>query len=260
MCRYAEGAGTAALFTAIKDIDFLSSTELICADENNHCLRLVDLSLSPPETSTFAGSCTMSGVADGHRVNSASLYSPMYTEVNNNNSFLFVLGLHGHLSRIDLTTDIVTALVTFAVRYCDMKILGDSLLYVTQEHQITLLNIDTGEENVIAGAPTDGRAAGSFEHTRFYLPFDLLPWRDEVNTLLLVADHANNRFASFTYNLRIQFVFSEYIVVIVRNNFTEQQPKPAGAIISLALYSAIGIYVCLFNVSFYPTCKAYSPI
>ena len=194
MYRYAEGAGTAARFAAIKDIDFLSSTELICADQGNHCLRLADLSLYPPETSTFAGSCTTQGTADGHRVNSALFYYPRYTEVNNNNSFLFVLGLHGHLHVIDLATDIVTTLVTFAVRSYDMKILGDSLLYFTQEHQITLFNINNEEENVIAGVSTDGSAIGSFEHTRFYQPLALLQWRDEVNKLMLVADKDNDRF------------------------------------------------------------------
>ena len=88
---------------------------------------------------------------------------------------------------------------------------------------------------MIAGAPTNGSAIGSFEHKRFYYPRDLLQWKDEVNTLLLVADKDNDRFASFTYNLRIQLVFSEYIVVKVFSTFTEQQPKPAGAIISLTL-------------------------
>ena len=194
MYRYAEGAGTAARFAAIKDIDFLSSTELICADQGNHCLRLADLSLSPPETSTFAGSCTTLGTADGHRVNSALFYYPRYTEVNNNNSFLFVLDYNNNLHKIDLITNIVKKLATFANKPYDMKIFDDSLLYFTQEHQITLFNINIQEENVIAGALTNGSAIGSFEHTRFYSPRDLLQWRDEVNKLMLVADKDNDRF------------------------------------------------------------------
>ena len=194
MYRYAEGAGTAALLNIIIDIDFLSPTKLICADQSNHCLRLADLSLSPPETSTFAGRCTVSGNVDGHRVNSTLFNYPRYTEVNNNCSFLFALGLHGHLQMIDLMTDIVKSLVTFAVRSYDMKILGYSLLYFTQEHQITLFNINNEEENLIAGVSTDGSAIGSFEHTRFYQPLALLQWRDEVNKLMLVADKDNDRF------------------------------------------------------------------
>ena len=235
MYRYAEGTGDAARFKKIKDIDFLSSTELICADHDNHCLRHVDLSLSPPTVSTFAGSCAVSGDADGHRLSSARFVYPKYTEANNNNSSLFVLEEDNTLRMIDLTTDNVTTLVTFAVSCSDMKILGESLLYIAQKRQITLFNINTGEENVIAGEPTYGSAIGLFEHTRFLYPLGLLQWRDEVNTLLLVADRYNDRFASFTYNLRIQLVFSEYIVVKVFSNFTEQHPKPASAIISLTL-------------------------
>ena len=235
MYRYAEEAGTAALLNIIIDIDFLSPTKLICADQSNHCLRLADLSLSPPETSTFAGRCTVSGNVDGHRVNSTLFNYPRYTEVNNNNSFLFVLDFNNNLHKIDLITNIVKKLATFANKPYDMKIFDDSLLYFTQEHQITLFNINTQEENVVAGALTNGSAIGSFEHTRFYSPRDLLQWRDEVNTLLLVADKDNDRFASFIYNLRIQLVFIEYIGVNVFSTFTEQHPKPVGAIISLTL-------------------------
>ena len=207
MYRYAEGNGTAALFSLITDIDFLSPTELICADPYNHCLRHVDLSLSPPRTSTFAGNCTVSGNADGHRVNSALFQYPNNTEVNSHTSSLFVLDLDWTLRIINLTTDVVTKLVTFNTSCYNMKILGDSLLYVIQPHQITLFNINTEEENVIAGARTNGSAIGSFEHTKFYFPCYLLLWSDEVNTLLLVADTNNDRFA---YNLRIQLVFSLY--------------------------------------------------
>ena len=235
MNRYAEGNGTAAIFKSINDLDFISSTKLICADQGNHCLRLVDLSLSPPTVSTFAGSCTVSGDADGHRLNTALFSYARQTQVNNHNSALYVLDNYKFLNMIDLTTDIVTTLSTVSTYCFDMKILGDSLLYFTQTHQITLFNINTKEENVIAGVSTDGNATGSFEHTRFHSPRDLLPWRDEMNTHLLVADRYNDRFASFTYNLRIQLVFSEYIVVKVFSTFTEQHPKPAGAIISLTL-------------------------
>ena len=213
MYRYAEGTGTAARFNAIRDLDFLSSTELICADHDNHCLRHVNLSQSPPETSTFAGSCTVRGSTDGHRLNPALFTYPRYTEVNSCNSVLFVLGLYRTLHAIDLATDIVTTLATVSTSCYNMKILGDSLLSFTQEHQITLFNINSEEENVIAGELTYGSAIGSFGHTRFHYPRGLLQWKDEVNTLLLVADRYNDRFASFTYNLRIQLGFSEYIVV-----------------------------------------------
>ena len=197
MYRYAEGAGTAARFNKIKDLDFLSSTELICTDRDNHCLRLVDLSLSPPETSAFAGSCTVLGDADGHRLNSALFDNLRYTEFNSNKSILFVVDDYKTLRMIDLRTDIVTTLVTFDSYCYDMKILEDSLLYLAQSTRVIVFNIDTREESVVAGGSGEGRAIGSFEHTKFGCIRGLFPRSDEVKTILLVADYCNNRFVGF---------------------------------------------------------------
>ena len=61
MDRYAEGTGTAARFDEVTDVVFLLPTELICTDHNNHCLRLANFTPSTPETSTFAGRCTVVG-------------------------------------------------------------------------------------------------------------------------------------------------------------------------------------------------------
>ena len=113
MYRYAEGNGTAARFYEIRDIDFLSSTKLICTDRTNHCLRLANLSLSPPETSTFAGTCTTLGNADGHRLNSALFRYPTCTVVKSDNSALFVLDDYNTLHIIDLNSDNVAQVVTF---------------------------------------------------------------------------------------------------------------------------------------------------
>ena len=202
MYRYAEGDGTAARFDDIADIDFLSSTELICTDRWNHCLRHVDLSLSPPTTSTFAGSCTVYGVADGHRLNSALFGHPTYTEVNSNKSILYVLDGYQILRRIDLTTDNVTTLVTFDTSSSDMKFFSDSLLYLTENSRVIVFNLSSGEERVVAGGER-GSAIGSFECTKFDEVYGLLTLRDEVKTILLVADYNNNRFAGSSCKMKI---------------------------------------------------------
>ena len=193
MYRYVEGAGTAARFDVIEDIDFLSSTELICTDYVNHCLRLVDLSLSPPETSTFAGNCTVSGNADGHRLNSARFLFPKYTEVNNHHFSLLTLDYFATLRMIDLKTDNVTTLVTFETSSDDMKILGDSLLYLTQNHRVTVFNLETREESIVAGGESRGSAIGPFNHTRFYYVRGLMLRTDAIIKHLLVADCNNDR-------------------------------------------------------------------
>ena len=221
MYRYAEGFGTAARFHYITDIDFLSSTELICADKRNHCLRYVGLSLSPPETSTFAGNCTVSGNADGHQVNSALFFNPMYAEVDSNNSIVYVLvhdrdALHKFdhetLRVIDLRTDNVTTLVTFDTQSYDMKILEDSLLYLAQGSRVAVFNISSGEENAI----------GSFKISAVY---GLLPWRNEVKKTLLVANMAYERFANCSYNVMIKVFSLENIDVKVLITATKNPLK-----------------------------------
>ena len=200
--RYAEGRGTAARFNFIIDLDFLSPTELICVDKNNHCLRHVDFALSPSETSTFAGSCTTFGNADGHRLNSALFRIPTSAEVNSNNSTMFVIGHFQILHMIDLRTDTVTTLATFDSSCTDMKLLGDSLLYLPQKLRIIVFNLDTREERVVAGGESSGSAIGTFEHTMFNNAYALLKWRDGIKILLLVTDRFNNRFAGFAYDVR----------------------------------------------------------
>ena len=192
MYRYAEGTG--ARFNEITDLDFLSSTELICTDRHNHCLRLVDLSLSPPTVSTFAGSCTVPGIADGHRLSLALFRYPAYAEVNNNNSIMFVFDDYKKVRKIDLKMDIVSTLVTLKFPTAHMKLVCDSLLYFAQGTRVTIFSLRTKEESVVAGGDSRGVAIGSFEDTRFEYACGLWLWRDKEKTLLLAADYSSNRF------------------------------------------------------------------
>ena len=198
MYRYAEGAGAAATFAFIKDIDFLSSTELICSDKGNHCLRLVNFTFFPPQTYKFAGKCTQSGNVDGHRVNSALFRQPKNIEVNNDNLTLFVIdSVNALLRMIDLRTDDVTTLITLDPLGKDMKLIGSSMLYIAQTTRVTVYNLNAREKSNVAGEDSSGSAVGSFEDTRFNDAFRLLLWPDEVKVLLLVLDFTANRFASF---------------------------------------------------------------
>ena len=205
MYRYAEGAGTAALFGDIADVDFLSSTELICTDNNNQCLRLVNFTQSPPETSPFAGNCTVSGNADGHRLSSALFNYPTGTEVKSDNSILYVLDNHyTTLHIVNLSTDSVATFVTFDTRSEYFKLLDDNLLYFAQDRKVAVFNINTNETRVVAGGDDRGDAIGSFEQTMFDGVYGLLPWRSGMSLLLLVADRKNDRFVGLFYNARVQ--------------------------------------------------------
>ena len=204
MYRYAEGAGTAARFEYLRNIDFLSSTELICTDRGNHCLRLVDFTLSPPTTSTFAGNCTVEGNSDGHRLNSALFQNPRRTEVNSNNLTLFVIDRDTSLLRIiDLSTDNVDTLITFDNSGMDMKLIGNSLLYIAQKTRVTVYKLDTRKKSKVAGGPSSGSATGSFGDTRFGYAVRLLLWREKEKVILLVLDYTSDRFAGFCYHVNV---------------------------------------------------------
>ena len=183
------------MFKEITDIDFLSSTKLICTDKRSHCLRLVDLSLSPPKTSTLAGLCTKSG--NSKHLYTARLDFPTYTEVKSDKSTLFVLERTKTIRMVDLRSSNGTVLVTFNTQSKDMKLLGDNLLYFAQGTRVIVFDINTREERVVTGGEGSGITIGSFEHTRFENPYGFLVWEDEMNTLLLVADFGNNRFVFF---------------------------------------------------------------
>ena len=218
--RYVESApGRAGVFSLITDIDFLSSTQLICVDSGNHCLRQADLRFSPPLTSTLAGNCTASGNADGHRVNSALFQSPQYSEVNSKKLSLFVLDDHGiNLRKVDLSSDKVTTLATFKPKR-DLKFIGDdSLLYLAEYAQVTVYHLDKLEQTVLAGFHRPEKDIGSFKQTRFTCVKGLLPWGYETETHLIVADHDNNRFAIFLNDLIVinkiilLFTFSRFLL------------------------------------------------
>ena len=190
---YAEGSGTAAQFAKILDMKFLSATTLICSDTDNHCLRLLNLTGTMAETSTYAGTCTAAGTTDGHRLNSALFNYQKYIEVNNYNSTIFVLDGTRSLRKIDLKTDEVTTIVQFGTIFRSIKQYGDSLLYFSSDKKVAEYNFNLDGYNWIAGGKITGNTTGSFVDTKFHLARGLLLLPHEGRTLLLVADKRNNR-------------------------------------------------------------------
>ena len=196
MFRYAEGSGSAALFEGILDLDIFSATEVICSDYSNHCLRLVSFTQSSAATSTFAGKCGQGGTADGDRLNTARFTLPLYTQMNNNRTALFVQEHSLNLRIIDKKTNNVATIFAFGGTRWGMNLVGD-LMYLLSRHKVTAFNLDTKEENLVAGGDGAGNAVGSFQQTKFHTPSRLLEWRDGQQVLLLVADRDNNRFVEF---------------------------------------------------------------
>ena len=165
---------------------------MISLDRDNNCLRLVNFTKSPPETSTFAGKCTVPAVAYGHRLETARFRYPEILVADSFNSFVFVYDFYRDLIMINLTTDESTKIHTFASAVTDMRFFGDDVLYFIQYYQVLLFNINSNEVNVIAGNGS-GDATGPFELARFNHLFGLLMWPYGEEEVLLVADRDNDR-------------------------------------------------------------------
>ena len=206
--RYAEGSGTAAKFAKISDIKFLSATTLICSDTDNHCLRLLNLTGTMAETSTYAGNCTVAGAINGHRLHSALFSFQKYIEVDNYNSTIFVIDGSKMVRTINIITNEVTKLVQFGTNFRSMLLSGNSLLYFSSGQRITALNLDPRKYNAITGGSKLGKATGSFDNTRFDLARGLLLLSHEGRTLLLVADKRNNRYAGYSV------VYIKFIIIL----------------------------------------------
>ena len=190
--RYVEGAGAAAKFSGLRDVKFLSPTQLLSADFRNHCVRLVNFTKSPPETSTFAGKCTFSGEVDGHRLETARLRHPEIMEVNKFDPSVFVYLNPKALIMINLTTDESTKIHTYDSLVYDIRSFGNEELYFIQTLQVLSFNINSKEVNVIAGNGYRD-ASGPFENTSFNHLYGLFMWPYGGEEVLLVADRDSNR-------------------------------------------------------------------
>ena len=171
---------------------FRSPTELLSADCNNHCLRLVNFAHSPPETSPFAGRCTVQAWAYGHRLETARFQYPLTIEVNKFDPSVFVYEHHKALIMINLTTDESTKIHTFDSKISDMRSFGDGVLYFIRPNQVLSFNINSKEVNVIAGDGS-GDATGPFELTRFNHLSGLFLWSYSEEEVLMLADFQSNR-------------------------------------------------------------------
>ena len=165
---------------------------MLSLDYQNHCLRLVNFTQSPPETSPFAGKCTFSDEVDGHRLETARLRHPDKMEVNKFDPSVFVYLNSKALIMINLTTDESTKIHTFANTVYDMRFFRDSVFHFVTNYQVLLFNINSKEVNIIAGEGS-GDATGPFEFTRFDYLKGLLMWPYGGEEVLLVTDINNNR-------------------------------------------------------------------
>ena len=194
--RYAEGNGTEANFGYVTSLVFLSSTKLLAADHFNHCLRLIDLINNPPSTTRFAGLCENAGFEQGHRLDRARLKFPHYIDIDSSGSpVYFIDNSRLDLRKINLTTDDVIALRSFAELHTELLYYNNMLYFIINYAKVSKIDLEApDDEIVIAGGDSTGNATGSLAETRFYGVGDLIGWPGTQSEVLLVADENNKRY------------------------------------------------------------------
>ena len=188
--RYAEGSGSAAKFNKIRSLAFLSPTKLIIADRNNHCLRLIDFA-----TTRFAGTCETSGLVQGQRLSVAQLMVPSSIAISSNNSIVYFLDNDGKgFCEINLESDEVRLIKTFSEPLAGLLFYNNALYAIANLVQVVKINVETSNDEIIAGGNVTGDATGLFSKTRFSDAKELFCWPDSHEELLLAADKENKRF------------------------------------------------------------------
>ena len=193
--RYAEGSGSAAKFNKIRSSAFLSPTKLIIADRDNHCLRLIEFATNPPSATRFAGTCETSGFTQGQRLSDAQLASPSSIAISSNNSIVYFVDNDGKGFReINLESDEVRLIKTFSEPLVEIMFYNNAIYATVDSIKLTRINVETSNDEIIAGGNVTGNATGLLSKTRFNVVQELICWPDSQEELFLAADKGNSRF------------------------------------------------------------------
>ena len=165
---------------------------MVVSDNENRCLRLVDLSATPT-TSTFAGKCPDIGDMGGNRLTDARFDSPRSLEFDSTNQNLYLVDFNiNKLKVVRLLSDLVETIVTWSEKARDLQLHDADTLYFTYDDSIKSKDLNTLAETEILGSATlSGTALGSFSATRLYKPCQLTS--PQANGVWFIADNKNNR-------------------------------------------------------------------
>ena len=196
--RYAEGSGSAAKFNKIRSLAFLSPTKLIIADRNNHCLRLIDFA-----TTRFAGTCETSGLVQGQRLSDAQLESPTSIAISSDNSILYFIDNNEKGFReINLESDEVKLIKTFSEPIVEILFYNNALYAIVDSVKVIKIDVETFNDEIIAGGNLTGNATGLFSKTRLGNVQAFICWPDSQEQLFLATDKINKRFDKTSIQIR----------------------------------------------------------
>lgn len=153
--------GSSARFNAPSGIAQLSETELLVADEWNHCIRLVT---TEGAASRFAGTCgttaSSKGSTDGHATNTAKFNSPhgltitpdgtvWVSEVNNSPKFRRIRKIDGVWTVDTPALQYDSALIKLDFHY-DLTHTADGKLLVINRNRSNVLQAELVDANTLA--------------------------------------------------------------------------------------------------------------
>lgn len=185
--RIINGDGNEIVMNQIENLEFITSTRLVIADEENHCLREMDMQSSI--ISTYAGVCspTKTDQTDGHRLTEAKLKSPI--DLQQVDCALYVI-VKDNLKYVNLATDVLKTVYQF--EYDPGKFFFDvaslQMYVIHPTNQIDILHMQNMTVSKLIGTTASDRdldAVGAFNETRFDYPKDMSKLADDI---LLVSD------------------------------------------------------------------------
>jgi sugar lactone lactonase YvrE len=200
---YADGAGTAAQFSAPSGIAAVGSGNLYVADAGNHRIRKIVIDTR--EVTTLAGSSQ--GFANGTGT-AAQFFNPFGIATDGGN--LYVTDRNNHrIRKIVIDTGVVTTFAGSTQGYADgtspaakffapsgIAIDGSGNLYVADlsNHRIRKIVIATLEVTTLAGS-SQGFADGTGTAAKFYNPYGVAA---DGSGNLYVAEIGNHRIRKIT--------------------------------------------------------------
>ena len=187
---YVEGVGEVARFYDIYSFLQISPNQVLIADVNNHCLRILDRLTN--KTETISGNCTESGNFDG--ISALFRYPRTVIIDAKNPDYVFISEYFGYLKKISLLSRNVSTL-WYGPKQCNSMVQKQATgnIFLTFPGYIGLLTLPN-TLNMVAGSPTVlGFRDGTFTDSLFGSPLGLTFLSDYI---LLLADSTKQEITS----------------------------------------------------------------
>ncbi len=160
---YADGPASSARFDAPMGLAVDAAGDLLVADANNHCLRLIHAG----EVSTLAGRCTVAGNRDGPAA-SALFERPLALAVDRANGDVYIADDGGGVRKLSAAGIVTTPFTDQTDKRVTGVALADYNLLVVDASGLTLRDLPGGKPiRYLAGSPPNVFADGAFMSHEF---------------------------------------------------------------------------------------------